>query len=256
MRARDLIPFVLIGGIAVFIVQQRRSMKPAPTPPAAAPAQRQDPAQPPPEQPVAAGVTSQPADPARDAADARLRLDQGAPGTYILDILSQQEQTLIRWPDRSVNALRVWIERWSDVANWDRNYPIVAEAAFTEWRAAGFPMRFDIVVDSVGADIKIIWSNKFSEGGRQIGVTQKMRDQNGWIRRADIIIATHNTQGAALAPATIAGVVRHEVGHALGLGHSPSKNDVMYPESYATTISEQDRATLHLLYTLPPGVVK
>jgi hypothetical protein len=30
----------------------------------------------------------------------------------------------------------------------------------------------------------------------------------------------------------------------------------MYPESAATTISAADRATLHLLYKLPPGIVK
>jgi len=132
----------------------------------------------------------------------------------------------------------------------------VAEGAFREWREAGFPLRFEQVVDSTGADIKIVWSNKFSEGGRQIGVTQKMRDQHGWIVRCEIVVATHTAEGRPLPPATIAGVVRHEVGHALGLGHSPSNTDVMYPESYATVISQSDRATLHLLYSLPPGVVR
>jgi predicted Zn-dependent protease len=87
-------------------------------------------------------------------------------------------------------------------------------------------------------------------------MTRKLRDQHGWIHAAELTIATHDPLGRRLPAETVAGTARHEIGHALGLGHSPARTDVMYPESRTTVISAVDRATLRLLYILPPGPVK
>lgn len=49
--------------------------------------------------------------------------------------------------------------------------------------------------------------------------------------------------------------ILHEIGHALGLGHSPYKNDIMYtPHQYGnSTLSENDKYTIQWLYRLPAG---
>ena len=202
--------------------------------------------------------TTRPTTEKRDLALIQERLREGAPGTYILEMLAEQNDTLARWPDRNNEPLRVWIQPDASFADWDPSYPVVAERAFAEWEQAGFPVRFDMMRDSAGTDIKILFVHQMpaDEQVRRIGVARRVRDQDGWLVRADVVIATHDRSGQPLPAATVGGTARHEVGHVLGLAHSPSPTDVMFPESRATTISAADRATLHLLYMLPPGPVK
>lgn len=278
MRTRDLLPLALLGGITALIVVQGRQMgrerraklathahqaAAAGADTTVAPQGIPRTANEPKGQPVIDAIpavelraSEEPA-PVRDDAVVRQQIRENEHGTYIRAILDQQSQLLMRWPQRQREALRVWIARDVNVPNWNPNYPVVAERVFDEWKEAGFPLRFDIVTDRVNADIIITWVNQLPPSeGRRIGVTSKARDQNGWLVNAEIAISTHGQDGAALGPDLIAGVVRHEVGHALGLGHSTNSADVMYPESVTSLISDADRSTLHLLYTLPPGVVK
>ncbi len=284
MRRRDLLPLALLGGIAAFIVVQGREMgreraRRPPTRTGVEPQGRVR-ARAGPEAngagrtgqagdstSVSAATAPAPGDqatielrpsgipaPLRDDAVIRTQISENESGTYILDILRQRQQMLMRWPDRRIEGLRVWIERESSIPDWNAGYPVVAEHAFDEWHEAGFPIRFDFVKDPVGADISIRWVRELE--GRHIGMTSISRDQSGWLVSAEISIAIHDSAGAALSPDLVAGVLRHEVGHALGLGHSGSTADVMYPESTTPTISDADRATLHLIYALPPGLVR
>ena len=289
MRKQDLIPVGLLGVIAVFIVVQAISVRESQPSPPEAPRSEQATA---PARPASARVTTVPdsgatidsaltdtlassdstADnddvdvvqvssteppPQRDLATVQMLVRDGSPGTYLLDMLAEQSDLIVRWPDRRAEAIRVWIERNPNIADWNSEYAVVAERAIEEWQRAGFPLRFLILRDSANTEIKIRWVAQFPEEiGPKLGMTRKLRDQHGWIHAAELTVATHDARGRKLPAETVAGTARHEIGHALGLGHSPAPTDVMFPESRTTAISATDRATLRLLYILPPGSVK
>ena len=154
-----------------------------------------------------------------------------------------------------MEPVRVWIQRSASFPDWTAEHTRVARTAFDEWGGVGIPIRFTFTVDSTRADIRVNFAEKLADGNR-LGVTTHQHDQDGWIVSADITVATHDTAGTVLTQSLIAAIARHEVGHALGLAHSKDRATIMYPESQTLAITGPDRATLKLLYTLPPGSVK
>ena len=252
MRARVVAVVALLGAIGFHLRERPEKGVVGVVVPAAdtvAPTQQGDPSVLPPARDTA--------EQARDLALIQDRLREGAPGTYILEMLAEQGDTLARWPERMNEPIRVWIQPHAEIPDWNRAYPVVAERAFEEWREAGFPVQFNRMRDSAGTDIKILFVHQMPpEERRRIGVARRMRDRHGWLFQAEVVIATHDRSGLPLPAETVGGTARHEVGHVLGLGHSPNATDVMFPESRTPTISAMDRATLHLLYMLPPGAVK
>jgi predicted Zn-dependent protease len=185
------------------------------------------------------------------------RVQQLEAGTYINDILFAQDSALYRWRDSAGLAMRVWIEPTSSAHDWEPTYPALARNALAEWSDAGFPLPFDFVDDSVGADLTIRWRERFpDEDGQRIGVTERIQTSRFWIRSARIQIANHDSAGRPLAPRIVAGIVRHELGHALGLNHADDATSVMYREAATSTISTSDRATLRLLYLVAPGSLR
>ena len=191
------------------------------------------------------------------AVELRRRVANLASGTYVNDILAEQDSALYRWPERLSDAVRVYVEPSSSVPGWDAGYPAMAQEVFEEWSLAGFPLRFAFVLDSTSADLSIRWRDRFpDEDGQRIGVTERIQTSDFQIARAEISIALRDSMGRVLPPIVVGGIVRHEVGHALGLNHANDSSSVMYREAATMTISASDRATLRLLYQVPGGSLR
>lgn len=176
---------------------------------------------------------------------------------YMSDMLAADSGLLVRWPDdRREKGLRIWVQSISSVRDWDTRYAQMARDAFADW-SADLPARLDFVLDSASSDIRVVWLDRFPpEQGRRVGNTNRANDQNGWIVSADVSVAVHDSIGQTIEPANLAGIVRHEAGHALGLGHSRDSTTKMFPVETTNTITSADRATLRLLYRLSPGSVR
>ena len=193
--------------------------------------------------------------PVRNVADIRRRIGDGAARTYILDLLSSQDSTLFRWPERT-EGLRVWIQSDPRVPDWWIGYVQSARDVFMEWQTAGIPLRFQFPADSTGSDVVIRWIDRFPPDEQRIGLTRRKADQHAWVTHAEVIVALHDSDGDTFPPGEVSEILRHEIGHALGLGHARDRGMIMYPASTQLDITERDKETLHLLYTLPPGRVR
>jgi hypothetical protein len=202
-------------------------------------------------------ITSLQPAPARDEADIRSRMAAVASGTYMSDMLADLNGMLVRWPDRPGQPLRVWVQSKSDQPDYQPADAQTAQDAFADWQHSGFPLRFDFVLDSATADIRLVWTDRFpAEAGLRVGSTRRTSDQHGWIADAQILVALHDSAGTVIPSAALGGIVKHEAGHALGLGHSHDEKTMMFPTEMVHDIAPADRNTLRLLYSIPPGPLK
>ena len=194
------------------------------------------------------------ASPASDRAEIRRRLQQGERGTYIVEILRQRDSALARWPNRLERPVRVWVASGAGLKGWDPAHGARVQGAFEEWSRIGIPVRFTFVVDSADSDVKVSWIDHFNEAIS--GKTLWARDRHWWIVDGAITLALHHNSGEPLDAKAIRAIALHEVGHLLGLDHTADTANIMTPRVRVRDLSEIDRATVRLLYSLPPGSVK
>jgi predicted Zn-dependent protease len=101
----------------------------------------------------------------------------------------------------------------------------ITRLAFSEWEKKLYFIEFKIVKDNDGADIKI----KFKKGnGNQGGRAEIYFEQDGFIDYVKISLSK-TSNGTELNQTMLEHIIKHEIGHALGLGHSQFPQSIMYP---------------------------
>jgi predicted Zn-dependent protease len=71
-----------------------------------------------------------------------------------------------------------------------------------------------------------------------------------------VTISTFDPHGRPLGPDDVRVVALHEIGHLIGLDHSPDSTDLMFAKAVVRDLSQRDVRTAQLLYQLSPGSLR
>lgn len=101
----------------------------------------------------------------------------------------------------------------------------ITASAFSEWENNLNNIHFKNVKDNNVADIEI----KFKKGNiNKGGEAEIYFDQNGFIDYVKISVSK-TSNGTELNQTMLEHIIKHEIGHGLGLGHSQFPHSIMYP---------------------------
>jgi hypothetical protein len=184
----------------------------------------------------------------------RHRIRASAGSTYMNDIVAaSSDSTLHRWDGRIASPVRVFFPA-TTVANYQPSFGDAVRAAFEQWQEAGVPVRFNLDPDSNSAEVRVQWRIQFE--GERSGQTDVQWDQDGHLTGGVITLATFDAKGQPFGADDVRVLALHEIGHLLGLDHSPDQGDIMYAQPKVRDLSPRDIRTAALLYDLAPGPLR
>jgi predicted Zn-dependent protease len=141
-------------------------------------------------------------------------------------------------------------------AEWRRTIAVAADA----WRDVVPGLAFTLEPDSARADVLVTWERDLGSAPvdgdfafRTAGRTTLVPSADGRALTARVRLAVFAPDGERYSIDDVRAVARHELGHALGLGHHAAPTSVMAPLVRAEQLTDGDRATLRALYALPIG---
>ena len=184
----------------------------------------------------------------------RRRIRASAASTYLNDvILASADSMLHRWDGRASTPVRVFFPP-TTVANFQPSFLDAVRSGFQRWQDAGVPVRFNLDADSASGEVRVQWRIQFE--GERAGQTDLRWDDDGHLTGGVVTLATFDAKGQPFAVDEVRVLALHEIGHLLGLDHSPDPGDIMYAQPKVRDLSPRDIRTALLLYDLAPGSLR
>lgn len=172
--------------------------------------------------------------------------------TYLQE--SIKNGRLIRWNNM---PLKVYIApmKFYSKQGQDSQYRHMVIQALQEWhKVSNGKVSFVIVDNLLSSNVNVDWKRVQRQA---LGHCIFQYDKYNRLYNAEVEIGL--TEGLVHADyndkSETYHTILHEIGHAIGLGHSPFKNDIMYTphQKGITHVGPGDRLSINWLYTFPQG---